>query len=158
MKLTRALEIFCICPASTAIYLCLERRSTQTQYSRLSEHTRLLDRQNSEVLEDPTWDLKSIGNAQHKTIEEQITPALQQKPKEVVLRVSLHCPGCAKKVRKHISKMEGVTSFAIDLEEKKVTVAGNISPIGVLESISKVKNAEFWPNSNRLLDFCKQSV
>jgi hypothetical protein len=39
----------------------------------------------------------------------------------------------------------GVTSFAIDLEKKKVTVMGDISPIGVLESVCKVKNAEFWP-------------
>ncbi|XP_038680623.1 protein SODIUM POTASSIUM ROOT DEFECTIVE 1-like [Tripterygium wilfordii] len=63
----------------------------------------------------------------------------------VVMRVSLHCQGCAGKVKKHLSKMEGVTSFSIDLEDKRVTVMGHISPIGVLESISKVKKAEFWP-------------
>ncbi|XP_019175973.1 PREDICTED: protein SODIUM POTASSIUM ROOT DEFECTIVE 1-like isoform X2 [Ipomoea nil] len=63
----------------------------------------------------------------------------------VVMRVSLHCQGCASKVKKHLSKMEGVTSFSIDLENKKVTVMGNVSPAGVLESVSKVKRAEFWP-------------
>ncbi|XP_072980097.1 uncharacterized protein [Typha angustifolia] len=63
----------------------------------------------------------------------------------VVMRVSLHCQGCAGKVRKHIKKMEGVTSFSIDLESKRVTVMGHVSPVGVLESISKVKKAEFWP-------------
>lgn len=62
----------------------------------------------------------------------------------VVLRVSLHCQGCAGKVRKHISKMEGVTSFTIDIPKQKVTVMGNVTPLGVLESISKVKNAELW--------------
>ncbi|KAL8129637.1 hypothetical protein V2J09_018792 [Rumex salicifolius] len=62
----------------------------------------------------------------------------------VVLRVSLHCQGCAGKVKKHLSKMEGVTSFSIDLEMKRVTVMGHVSPNGVLESISKVKRAEFW--------------
>lgn len=36
----------------------------------------------------------------------------------------------------------GVTSFSIDLESKKVTVMGHVSPEGVLESISKVKKAE----------------
>jgi hypothetical protein len=36
----------------------------------------------------------------------------------------------------------GVTSFSIDLESKKVTVTGHVSPAGVLESISKVKKAE----------------
>ncbi|KAG6473680.1 protein SODIUM POTASSIUM ROOT DEFECTIVE 1-like [Zingiber officinale] len=65
----------------------------------------------------------------------------------VVMRVSIHCQGCAGKVRKHISKMEGVTSFSIDLESKRVTVMGHVSPVGVLESISKVKKAEFWPCS-----------
>lgn len=60
----------------------------------------------------------------------------------VVMKVAIHCQGCAGKVRKHISKMEGVTSFSIDLESKKVTVMGHVSPEGVLESISKVKKAE----------------
>ncbi|KAL6964304.1 hypothetical protein U1Q18_035360 [Sarracenia purpurea var. burkii] len=63
----------------------------------------------------------------------------------VVMRVSLHCQGCAGKVKKHISKMEGVTSFSIDLESKRVIVMGHVSPVDVLQSISKVKRAEFWP-------------
>ncbi|KAK4481026.1 hypothetical protein RD792_011894 [Penstemon davidsonii] len=63
----------------------------------------------------------------------------------VVLRVSLHCRGCERKMRKHISTMEGVTSFNIDFTAKKVTVTGKVTPIGVLSSISKVKNAQLWP-------------
>ncbi|KAL4556028.1 hypothetical protein LXL04_038663 [Taraxacum kok-saghyz] len=62
----------------------------------------------------------------------------------VVMRVSIHCHGCAGKVKKHLSKMEGVTSFNIDLETKRVTVMGHVSPVAVLESMSKVKKAEFW--------------
>ncbi|EXB97278.1 hypothetical protein L484_024139 [Morus notabilis] len=65
----------------------------------------------------------------------------------VVMRVSLHCQGCAGKLKKHLSKMEGVTSFSIELETKRVTVMGHVSPAGVLESISKVRRAEFWPSS-----------
>ncbi|XP_050376392.1 uncharacterized protein LOC126793800 isoform X2 [Argentina anserina] len=34
------------------------------------------------------------------------TLAFQLKPKMVMLRVSMHCNGCARKVEKHISKME----------------------------------------------------
>ncbi|KAJ7980913.1 Heavy-metal-associated domain protein [Quillaja saponaria] len=64
----------------------------------------------------------------------------------VVLRASLHCKGCEGKVRKHISKMEGVTSFSIDLERKRVTIIGDVTPLGVLESMSKVKNAQLWPS------------
>ncbi|WCJ42028.1 Heavy metal transport/detoxification superfamily protein [Euphorbia peplus] len=66
----------------------------------------------------------------------------------VVMRVSIHCQGCAGKLKKHLSKMEGVTSFSIELEAKRVTVMGNVSPIGVLESISKIKRAELWPLPN----------
>ncbi|CAO2839996.1 unnamed protein product [Amaranthus hypochondriacus] len=66
----------------------------------------------------------------------------------VILRVSLHCKGCAGKLKKHLSKMEGVTSYSIDLETKKVTVKGNVTPLSVLASISKVKNAQFWPSSS----------
>ncbi|KAK9061459.1 hypothetical protein SSX86_018640 [Deinandra increscens subsp. villosa] len=60
----------------------------------------------------------------------------------VVLKVSLHCRGCERKMRKHISKMEGVTSFNIDFMAKKVTVVGDITPLAVLTSVSKVKNAK----------------
>ncbi|CAH2074440.1 unnamed protein product [Thlaspi arvense] len=63
----------------------------------------------------------------------------------VVLRVSLHCKGCAGKVKKHLSKLKGVTSFNIDFAAKKVTVTGDVTPLTVLASISKVKNAQFWP-------------
>ncbi|PKA63265.1 Heavy metal-associated isoprenylated plant protein 26 [Apostasia shenzhenica] len=68
----------------------------------------------------------------------------------VVLRVSLHCKGCEGKVRKHISKMKGVTSFNIDMAKKKVTVVGNVTRLGVLSSISKVRNAQFWPSPPRI--------
>lgn len=63
---------------------------------------------------------------------------------EVVLRVSLHCKGCEGKVRKHISRMQGVTSFNIDFAAKKVTVVGDVTPLEVLSSISKVKTAQLW--------------
>ncbi|XP_012835957.1 PREDICTED: uncharacterized protein LOC105956639 isoform X2 [Erythranthe guttata] len=67
----------------------------------------------------------------------------------VVLRVSLHCRGCEKKMRKHLSRMEGVTSFEIDFAAKKVTVTGNVTPANVLSSISKVKsNAQLWPSNS----------
>lgn len=62
----------------------------------------------------------------------------------VVLRVSLHCKGCEAKVRKHLSKMQGVKSFSIEFAAKKVTVVGDVTPLSVLSSISKVKNAQFW--------------
>ncbi|XP_058075624.1 protein SODIUM POTASSIUM ROOT DEFECTIVE 2-like [Magnolia sinica] len=72
------------------------------------------------------------------------TLAFHLKSKMVILRVSMHCNGCARKVGKHISKMEGVTAFQVDLETKKVIVIGDIAPFEVLESVSKVKTAQLW--------------
>ncbi|KAE8808861.1 copper chaperone for superoxide dismutase, chloroplastic-like [Hordeum vulgare] len=62
----------------------------------------------------------------------------------VVLKVSLHCKACAGKVKKHLAKMEGVRTFSIDFAAKKVTVVGAVTPLGVLASVSKVKNAQIW--------------
>lgn len=39
----------------------------------------------------------------------------------------------------------GVTSFNIDFAAKKLTVVGDVTPLSVLSSVSKVKNAQFWP-------------
>ncbi|CAA6660844.1 unnamed protein product [Spirodela intermedia] len=82
--------------------------------------------------------------ASEQTFEGTRTLAYHLQPKTIVLRVSMHCNACATKVRKHISKMEGVAWFEVDLESKKVVVVGDITPFEVLESISKVKFAEFW--------------
>ncbi|KAJ1268363.1 hypothetical protein BS78_07G129100 [Paspalum vaginatum] len=82
------------------------------------------------------------AQAQQAAAAAAVPPGGDQVLQVVVMKVAIHCQGCAGKVRKHISKMEGVTSFSIDLETKKVTVMGHVSPAGVLESISKVKKAE----------------
>ncbi|KAI4383837.1 hypothetical protein MLD38_009633 [Melastoma candidum] len=69
----------------------------------------------------------------------------------VVLRVSLHCKGCESKVRKHLSRMEGVRSFSIDGEKKVVTVKGEVTPLSLLESVSRVmKNTQLLSPSPSL--------
>ncbi|XVF44728.1 hypothetical protein PTKIN_Ptkin02bG0147500 [Pterospermum kingtungense] len=120
-------------------------RLNNARYSRLVESRRFVGADKRTTL---TPFVRKEQNQEQK-------PKVLQKPVQlassehlfqvVVMRVSLHCQGCAGKVKKHLSKMEGVTSFSIDLESKRVTVMGHISPVGVLESISKVKKAEFWP-------------
>uniref|UniRef100_A0A9I9D5M4 HMA domain-containing protein n=1 Tax=Cucumis melo TaxID=3656 RepID=A0A9I9D5M4_CUCME len=72
----------------------------------------------------------------------------QSRDQVVVLKVSLNCRGCEKKVKKHISKMEGVTSYSVDFTTKKVTIIGDLTPFDVLASVSKVKYAQFWPSPN----------
>ncbi|TVU06140.1 hypothetical protein EJB05_49335, partial [Eragrostis curvula] len=51
-------------------------------------------------------------------------------------------PGLCRESEEAYLQNGRVTSFSIDLESKKVTVMGHVSPAGVLESISKVKKAE----------------
>ncbi|XP_017246543.1 protein SODIUM POTASSIUM ROOT DEFECTIVE 2 [Daucus carota subsp. sativus] len=93
---------------------------------------------------------KQLGASQSARIIEssaqKSSSARSQSHYQVVeLMVSIHCKGCEGKVRKHISRIEGVTSFSIDRATKKVTVIGEVTPLGVLSSISKVKSAQFWP-------------
>ncbi|XP_010504121.1 PREDICTED: protein SODIUM POTASSIUM ROOT DEFECTIVE 2-like [Camelina sativa] len=88
------------------------------------------------------------------TVEEKKKSSGTGSDQVVVLRVSLHCHcrGCQGKVKKHLSRMQGVTSFSIDFASKKVTVTGDITPLEVLGCLSKVKNAQFWtpPQSSSL--------
>ncbi|KAL1541264.1 protein SODIUM POTASSIUM ROOT DEFECTIVE 2-like [Salvia divinorum] len=88
--------------------------------------------------------IEESSNKEDSTLSDSPQP---QQVVVVVLRVSLHCRGCVKKLRKHLSKMEGVKSFDIDFLAKKVTVVGNVTASDVLASISKVKNAQLWPPS-----------
>ncbi|KAK8956700.1 hypothetical protein KSP39_PZI001549 [Platanthera zijinensis] len=63
----------------------------------------------------------------------------------VVLRVGMSCQGCVGAVKRVLSKLEGVESFNVDLEEQKVTVKGNVKPEAVLQTVSKTgKATSFW--------------
>ncbi|XP_059653348.1 uncharacterized protein LOC132300339 [Cornus florida] len=106
--------------------LATKRSSSTGTIARIKSDQHMFQRQN------PKLQMPSSVSSSHQVFQ------------VVVMRVSLHCQGCAGKVKKHLSKMEGVTSFSIDLEAKRVTVMGHVSPVVVLESISKVKRAELW--------------
>ncbi|KAH6804270.1 Heavy metal transport/detoxification superfamily protein [Perilla frutescens var. frutescens] len=92
----------------------------------------------------PTTQKKSAALKLKDAIAPTPTLAFHLKPKMVVLKVSMHCNGCARKVEKHISKLEGVSSYQIDLETKMVVIRGDIVPFEVLESVSRVKYVELW--------------
>ncbi|XP_022742254.1 protein SODIUM POTASSIUM ROOT DEFECTIVE 2-like [Durio zibethinus] len=106
---------------------------------------------------DPVWALVPAEAKKIQAIKQDqsivskpSSSSLSEKPSThqvVVLKVSLHCKGCEGKVRKHLSRMEGVTSFSIDFAAKKVTIVGDVTPLGVLASVSKVKSAQFWTSA-----------
>ncbi|XP_023512005.1 protein SODIUM POTASSIUM ROOT DEFECTIVE 1-like [Cucurbita pepo subsp. pepo] len=98
----------------------------------LTVHEYRAQKSPSSVLQSPV--LKTASS----TVHDQV----------VVLKVSLNCKGCEKKVKKHISKMEGVSSYSVDFTAKKVTIIGAVSPFDVLASVSKVKYAQFWTSTS----------
>ncbi|KAI7746277.1 hypothetical protein M8C21_000442 [Ambrosia artemisiifolia] len=104
-----------------------------------AEKTRQLDNDKSFKKGDGNLSSSPVKTSPRTSVSMSSSSSDQQ---VVVLKVSLHCRGCEKKMRKHISKMEGVTSFNIDFMAKKVTVVGDITPLAVLTSVSKVKNAK----------------
>ncbi|CAK8572472.1 unnamed protein product [Lathyrus sativus] len=72
----------------------------------------------------------------------------QQHPnyKTIVLKVSIHCQGCKKKVIKILQGIYGVTSVNIDLKQQKVVVTGNVNSDILIMKLTKTgKHAELWP-------------
>ncbi|KAM0880112.1 hypothetical protein ACQ4PT_033754 [Festuca glaucescens] len=62
-----------------------------------------------------------------------------------VLRVNIHCDGCRHKVKKMLQKIEGVYSVAIDVDNHKVTVTGNVDSETLIRKLTRGgKHAELW--------------
>ncbi|CAF2112308.1 hypothetical protein F2Q70_00041024 [Brassica cretica] len=64
----------------------------------------------------------------------------------VELLVDMDCQGCEKKVRRAISKLDGVDTVEIDVDQQKVTVTGYVDREDVLRMVKRTgRAAEFWP-------------
>lgn len=142
-----------ITPQSSSRYLLNENEDDKDYFlDVLSDFNPILK------LDDPNNDIKNLQQLSDQSGPSHFPLPLPPPPSSssppppsrstdqvvVVLRVSLHCRGCERKMRKHLSRMQGVSSFNIDFAAKKVTVVGDVTPLGVLASISKVKNAQLW--------------
>ncbi|CAL9072795.1 unnamed protein product [Musa textilis] len=67
------------------------------------------------------------------------------KNKVSVLKVSIHCEGCKKKVYKVLSKIKGVDEIEIDAAQNKVTVKAPLDPQALIAKLKKSgKYAELW--------------
>ncbi|CAN6185852.1 unnamed protein product [Urochloa humidicola] len=63
-----------------------------------------------------------------------------------VLRVSIHCEGCKKKVRKVLHNIEGVYKVTVDAAQHKVTVTGSLGADALIKRLHKAgKQAALWP-------------
>ncbi|KAL8152854.1 hypothetical protein V2J09_010614 [Rumex salicifolius] len=58
-------------------------------------------------------------------------------PTTVVLKVDLHCEGCAQKVKRSLKHIKGVDSVKADYTSNKVTVVGKVDPTVVKEKVEE---------------------
>ncbi|WVZ99381.1 hypothetical protein U9M48_044698 [Paspalum notatum var. saurae] len=133
LRIGRVLDCF----QSSLCGACVCMRAPEDEEAAAVEREALVTSDHRRQLQDQVLRLKDL-------VDGTRTLGFHLQPKTVELRVSMHCNGCAKKVQKHISKMEGVTWFEVDLESKKVVVKGDVTPFEVLQSVSKVKFAQLW--------------
>ncbi|KAL0918579.1 hypothetical protein M5K25_010595 [Dendrobium thyrsiflorum] len=65
-----------------------------------------------------------------------------------VLKVSIHCEGCKKKVRKVLQRLDGVYEIDINSKQNKVTVTGKVDAESLIRRLVKYgKHAELWPET-----------
>ncbi|XP_012083926.1 heavy metal-associated isoprenylated plant protein 36 [Jatropha curcas] len=63
-----------------------------------------------------------------------------------VLKVSIHCQGCKRKVKKVLQAIDGVYTATVDSQQQTVTVTGNIGAEILIKKLIKTgKHAEIWP-------------
>ncbi|KAL2453952.1 HMA domain-containing protein [Abeliophyllum distichum] len=80
------------------------------------------------------------------TQEAAENPLQAIKNKTWILRTSIHCEGCKKKVKKILNQVHGVENVEVDIKQQKVIVTGNVDGDSLIKKLIKSgKNAELWP-------------
>ncbi|XP_042412948.1 heavy metal-associated isoprenylated plant protein 35-like [Zingiber officinale] len=73
-------------------------------------------------------------------------PSESLKYKLLVFKVSIHCEGCKKKVKKILANIPGVYDTEIDARQHKVTVKASTDAETILRRLEKSgKHASIWP-------------
>ncbi|XP_074572075.1 uncharacterized protein LOC141828530 [Curcuma longa] len=77
-------------------------------------------------------------------VAEQVPEPL--KYQTFALKVSIHCEGCKREVKKSLQHIEGVYKICIDPQQHKVVVTGNVKAETLVKKLTKTgKHAELWP-------------
>ncbi|PSR96783.1 Heavy metal-associated isoprenylated plant protein, partial [Actinidia chinensis var. chinensis] len=106
-----------------------------------TEEKKMKEKKPDEKKEEKTETKNPIGDAKdpNKAEEAKDPPP----PQEIVLRVYMHCEGCAKKVRKCLKGFEGVEDVLTDCKSHKVVVKGEkADPLKVLERVQKKSHGQ----------------
>ncbi|XP_038889488.1 heavy metal-associated isoprenylated plant protein 36-like [Benincasa hispida] len=88
------------------------------------------------------------GKPEPKEVEENPEPPLIYKT--WILKVSIHCEACKRKVKRVLKDVEGVYETDIDLKQQKVVVKGNVESETLIKKLLKTgKHAELWPEKGK---------
>ncbi|XP_021907959.1 heavy metal-associated isoprenylated plant protein 26 isoform X2 [Carica papaya] len=65
----------------------------------------------------------------------------------VEIRVKMDCEGCARRVKKSVEGMRGLTAVEVEPKQHKLSVTGYVDPAKVLQRVRHRtgKKAELWP-------------
>ncbi|XP_020228345.1 heavy metal-associated isoprenylated plant protein 35 [Cajanus cajan] len=79
---------------------------------------------------------------------QQLVPSEPLKYQTWFLKVSIHCEGCRRKVKKVLQSIDGVFTTAVDPQQQKVTVTGSVGVETLIRKLVKAgKHAEIWPEN-----------
>ncbi|GJW79512.1 RNA-directed DNA polymerase, eukaryota [Tanacetum coccineum] len=70
-----------------------------------------------------------------KVVEVEDKKKLDEGPITIILKLDLHCEGCAKKVKKSIRYIQGVDSVKADSANNKLTIVGKLDPLYIKERV-----------------------
>ncbi|KAI4319018.1 hypothetical protein MLD38_032668 [Melastoma candidum] len=97
--------------------------------------------------DDTKLDNKSQGSNDNDTrtkkdkAEEESKQGAQPPPREIVLKVHMHCEGCARKVRRCLIGFDGVEEVLTDSRANKVVVKGEkADPMKVMERVQRKRS------------------
>ncbi|KAK4776094.1 hypothetical protein SAY87_024055 [Trapa incisa] len=69
--------------------------------------------------------------------EKKAAPKKDDGNATVVLRMDMHCQGCAKKVRRAVRNFEGVEDVKVDSSNKKITLTGKVDAVKIKERLEE---------------------
>lgn len=94
-------------------------------------------------LEEPAVQVKKEEKLKQEVIKkanspqrEELYPAMAE-VQTVILKVVLHCEGCARTVKRAVKRIPGMTAYDVDFPGQKVTVTGAIIPEDVYRHVSR---------------------
>ncbi|KAI3463606.1 hypothetical protein Pfo_020269 [Paulownia fortunei] len=121
------------------MFVCFEQEEKKPEEKKLEEAKKEEKEKQEEApkAEKPAEDgKKEEKKSEESKAEEQ--PPQPPSPQEIVLKVYMHCEGCARKVRRCLKGFEGVEDVITDCRTSKVVVKGEkADPLKVLARVQR---------------------